>query len=216
MDEIVFDVTNNALKETVLQDMMHSGIFGWCNCRLLTIDSLEKEEYLVLSGLDSNGNSVSQETLKKMLGLNIVSEKFGVSLDASQKDKLDEAVNTNIEKTKQLSNNRNATFIQEEIDKIDSYNADKILPLEKELKSLDEDIKRLTKESMTEADLQRSLLLQEEVQKLSKARTQKRIQLFALQDELEQRRAELIAKLKARLSAVCNIDDLFLFKWRLT
>ena len=122
---------------------------------------------------------------------------------------------TNIEKTKQLSNNRNATFIQEEIDKIDSYNADKILPLEKELKSLDEDIKRLTKESMTEADLQRSLLLQEEVQKLSKARTQKRIQLFALQDELEQRRAELIAKLKARLSAVCNIDDLFLFKWRL-
>ena len=114
-----------------------------------------------------------------------------------------------------MSNNRNATFIQEEIDKIDSYNADKILPLEKELKSLDEDIKRLTKESMTEADLQRSLLLQEEVQKLSKARTQKRIQLFALQDELEQRREELIAKLKARLSAVCNIDDLFLFKWRL-
>ena len=215
LSEIAFDVTNNALKETVLQDMMHSGIFGWCNCRLLTIDSLEKEEYLVLSGLDSNGNSVSQETLKKMLGLNIVSEKFGVSLDASQKDKLDEAANTNIEKTKQLSNNRNATFIQEEIDKIDSYNADKILPLEKELKSLDEDIKRLTKESMTEADLQRSLLLQEEVQKLSKARTQKRIQLFALQDELEQRRAELIAKLKARLSAVCNIDDLFLFKWRL-
>ena len=84
-----------------------------------------------------------------------------------------------------------------------------------ELKSLDEDIRRLTKESMTEADLQRSLLLQEEVQKLSKVRTQKRNQLFTLQDELDQRRAELIAKLKARLSAVCNIDDLFLFKWRL-
>ena len=215
VSEIIFDVANNPMKETVLQNMLNEGVSGWCDCRLLTIDSLEHEEYLVLSGIDSNGNSVSQDVLKKILGLNIQSENVGLEVEPGQKIKLDSEASLNIEKTRQLSNNRNKDFVQEEIDKIDAYNTDKIVPLEKELKALDDDIKRLTKEALTEADLNRSLLLQTEVQKLSKQKSQKRNQLWNLQDELEQRRAELIDQLKARLAAVCTVNDLFLIKWRL-
>ena len=214
-EELCFDVTNNVTKEFLLADMCKKGINGFCNCQLLTLDSLDKEEYLVLSGIDSDFNEVSSEILEKLFRLNVISGFACPEIEGQAKDCLDAIKVNNIEVKRVESNRKNAEFVREEVDKIDRYIKDKVFPLEKEIKDIEAQIKVYTKDSLLEPDPARILFLQEETQKLERQKKTKSRELYDLQDELDAQRSKLIDDLRKRLSMVVDVQNLFDFKWRL-
>lgn len=214
-EELCFDVTNNVTKEFLLTDMCKKGISGFCNCQLLSLDSLDKEEYLVLSGIDNDFNEVPSEILEKLFRLKVISDVACPDIEGRAKDCLNAIKGNNIEVKRVESNRKNAEFVKEEVDKIDRYIKDKVFPLEKEIKDIEAQIKVYTKDSLLEPDPARILFLQEETQKLERQKKTKSRELYDLQDELDEQRSKLINDLRKKLSMVVGVQDLFEFKWRL-
>jgi hypothetical protein len=63
---IVFDVTNHPTRLHVIEVLR--GKAGYLTLTRLTIDSYEREEYLLFSGFDEGGGSLDQETMEKLFG----------------------------------------------------------------------------------------------------------------------------------------------------
>lgn len=213
-EEVLFDVSNNN-NEPLLQDAFRKGISGWCNCQLVTIETLEKEEYLVLSGIDDNLNEVNPEMLSRLFKVSILSENAIPDMSNEQINKIEAIKKKNIENTKFESNERNSLFVREEVEKIDKYIADKLQPLEREEKENQAELKRLTKEELTASDPSRKLLLQEQIANIEKRQRDLKREYWDAQDELDLKRKQLIEELRNRLGMVVNAIDLFNFRWKL-
>lgn len=213
-EEVVFDVSNNK-NEPLLQEAFNKNLSGWCSCQLVTIETLEKEEYLVLSGIDDTLKEVSPELLSRLFKVSVISEKNTTDMSVDQHKVMEVIKKKNIENTKFESNERNSGFVREEIDKIDKYISDKLQPLEREDKENQIELKKLTKEELVSSDPARKLLLQEQIANIEARQRDLKREYWAAQDELEGKRKHLIDELRKRLSMVINTVDLFNFRWKL-
>ena len=215
IEEITFDVTNASKKHSYLEQMCKDRLYGWCDCQLLTIDSFEKEEYLVLSGIDNFQKPVDSETLEEMLKLNAKHCEKCNPINNVDSTALDKEQEKNIQTTKTLSQNRNNTFFNTEREKIDRYTEDKLFAAEKDIKDVKAKIKALEREERTEENLERKIALQEEIATLERKKRKLRQEIFDVEDEIEDERKSLIDALKQHLNAKISTQHLFTFKWKL-
>jgi hypothetical protein len=63
---VVFDVTNDPTRLHVIEALR--GKSGFLTLTRLTVDSYEREEYLLFSGFDDKGESLDHETMEKLFG----------------------------------------------------------------------------------------------------------------------------------------------------
>lgn len=214
IDEIVFDLSNSKTKHTYLQNMKQEHRYGWCSCYLMTLNSFEKEEYLVLSGMDNYQKEIDQETLEEILKLEVSSVNLDNIVTPLEKELLEKIQESNIQKAKQNSENINRKFFNEEAEKINRYMEDKLYIIEKELKDVRDKIKTLQKQETVEEDISRKLTLQEELAKLSKQKRTLQQKIFDEEDKIEEERKSLIDDLKKRLNSQITTQNLFTFKWK--
>ncbi len=214
-DEIVFNLSNTQTKHTYLQKMKQEHRYGWCSCYLMTLNSFEKEEYLVLSGMDNYQKEIDQETLEEILKLEVSSINTDNIVTPLEKELLEKIQESNIQKAKENSENINRKFFNEEAEKINRYIEDKLYVIEKELKDVRDKIKTLQKQETVEENISRKLTLQEELAKLSKQKRNLQQKIFNEEDKIEEERQELINNLKKKVASQIKIDSLFLFKWKL-
>lgn len=215
IEEVSFDITNNPQKEIVLQNLKDSGATGWCNCQLVTIDSFEREEYLVLSGIDMTGKSISPETMARMLRLEATSTKRCNIIPNDLNEDFEKIQNKNLEDIKVRSESRNMIFYDEEIAKIDKYTEDKLYRVEKDLKDVKDRIKTLMREERQAPTIAAKAAIQEEIAELERKKRRLRQNIFDAEDEIESERKNLIAKLKNGMKSTITVKELFTFKWNL-
>ena len=110
---------------------------------------------------------------------------------------------------------RNAAFFEEEAAKLDSWADDLKVTLEREIKDLDRQIKEARRMAATAPTLEEKLAGQKLVKSLETQRNQKRRSLFDAQDEVDQRRDELIRGMETKLHQQMAIETLFVVYWRL-
>ena len=214
-EEVSFDLTNNPQKETVLQNLKDSGAKGWCNCQFVTIDSFEREEYLVLSGMDMSGKSISPEIMARMLRLETSMTEKCNNISKDLNEDFENIQNKNLQDIKIRSESRNMVFYNEEISKIDKYTEDKLYRVEKELKDVKDRIKTLMREERQAETIAAKTAIQEEIAELERKKRRYRQNIFDAEDEIEEERKALIAKLKNGMKSTMNVKDLFTFKWKL-
>lgn len=214
-EEIVFDLSGQHKKKTYLEKLRDEGCSGWCKCDLMTVNSFETEEYLILSGIDNNLQPVSSETLDEIIKLEAISDFPTPNIDGDEKEILDKLETQHIEDTKQLSESRNMSFFKEESDKIDRYAEDKLYTVEKELSDVKAKIKTLSREERNTDTIERKTLLQEEISSLERKKRRLRQNIFDAEDEIEEERKKLLSALQKRLKSNITIEHLFTFKWKL-
>jgi len=214
-EEVSFDLTNNPQKETVLQNLKDSGAKGWCNCQFVTIDSFEREEYLVLSGMDMSGKSISPEIMARMLRLETSATEKCNNISKDLNEDFENIQNKNLQDIKIRSESRNMVFYNEEISKIDKYTEDKLYRVEKELKDVKDRIKTLMREERQAETIAAKTAIQEEIAELERKKRRYRQNIFDAEDEIEEERKALIAKLKNGMKSTMAVKDLFTFKWNL-
>lgn len=61
---IVFDVTNHPARLSMVERLR--GIQGYLTLRHLTVESYEREEYLLFSGFQEDGGALDQETMERL------------------------------------------------------------------------------------------------------------------------------------------------------
>jgi len=69
---LTFDITHHPVKISVIENLKKKS--GWLTVQQLVIDSFEREEYIIFSGFDEQGNSLDQETFEKLFHCQAVTQ----------------------------------------------------------------------------------------------------------------------------------------------
>jgi len=94
---------------------------------------------------------------------------------------------------------RNSEFFDDEVDKLDKWAEDMKKALELDLKKLDIDIKTSKTNAKKIVDLEEKIKIQREIKDAEKKRNEMRKRLFEAQDEVEDKKELLIARVEAQM-----------------
>ena len=213
--EITFDVSHARKRHVYFEKMKDQNLGGWCSCSLLSIESFEKEEYIILSGIDDLKQEVYPDLLQKLLTLEVVKVKDINLMPAEMVLELKLVEKNNLDKTKQRSANRNLGFYTEESEKIQQFIKDKLYVILRDITSTKHAIQILTRQEKTIKYPDQLLILQEKILSLEKKLHHLRIDRDRIEDEINQKRKQLITSLDNQIKAKISQEKLFTFKWKL-
>ncbi|WP_434515612.1 SNF2-related protein [Dechloromonas sp. ARDL1] len=190
------------------------GKSGQLQVELLTVEALgRKEERLIVSAVDAHGKPVAADDGEKMLRLPAsehASHEVGVPGDA---------LRTEAESRRTVAlgeiNQRNLSYFEAEVQKLDAWADDLKLGLEQELKELDRQIKDVRREASSALTLEEKINCQKRQRDLEQSRNRKRRDMFDRQDQIDDERGRLIDELQAGLAQKTHSNVLFFVAWEL-
>lgn len=212
VEAIEFSYSGNEGKTALLEKIV--GQSGWLKVQKVSIDSFEQEDHLLIACYTDAGEDVFPEIAERMLML---------PASAIGQATADQAVLQNtsmrIERMKQdvlsESANRNQTFFEDEMDKLDTWASDMKVSLEREITDLDAEIKLRKAEAKKMLQLKDKVAAQRNIKELEKKRADKRQNLYEAQDEVDEQKEELLTKVEKMLEQKVEESELFTLRWRL-
>ncbi len=211
--ELIFDYTSTNIKISILEPLCGSS--GWLSLSLLTITSFETEDLLLFSAFTDAGVELEPEYCMRLFSLPAeVNDPFAQPSDEILKH-LDSIKEKNQAAVLNNNTERNSEFFDLEITKLDNWAEDKKNSLEIELKELDKEIKSRKTESKKILNLEEKVKAQRQIKEFEKKRNELRLELFKSQDEVDQRKEDLISEIEKRLKQNLFVNRLFIIKWRL-
>lgn len=209
--KLLFDYNATNTQVAVIKELQ--GQSGQLQAHRVTVTSLERaEDHIVLCGQTDKGETVDQEVLEKLLGFPVaqVVETVGANIDSNTLSKALSQRKTDILLE---VNQRNLKYFEAEVDKLDGWADDLKVGLEQEIKELDKEIRDVRRTAKAAPDLEEKLNWQKKQRELEKLRSRKRRELFDKQDEVDNRREELISELEDKLEQNFEESHLFAIAW---
>lgn len=213
ISEITLDYTNSQLNVAYIKQLV--GKSGWLTVEQLTIDSFEKEDILLHACVTDKGVVVPPDIAEYMLRLNGTESKLESELSESISAKLADSISAQCSDITASNADRNNTFFEEEMEKLDNWADDVKSGLEKELRDLDSEIKLRKSESKKTSRLEEKVRLQRIIKDLEKRRSDKRLNLYQAQDEVDSKKEALLSKVEAMLAQKIEQTKLLTFHWRI-
>jgi len=208
--EIAFDVTNHPTKLTVVEDLR--GRRGYLTLTRLSVDSYDREEYLLFSGFDDGGNTFDQETMERLF-LCAGSVTGDIRLPASAVQRLEAEAERHATATISRSLEQNSKHFHEAREKLERWADDMVLSAEKALTDTKEQIKVLRRQARQAVTLDEQRQVQEKIRKLERQQHRQRKEIFQVEDEIMEKRDDLIDQLEKRLAQLTTTETLFTIRW---
>ena len=213
VSEVVLDYTHTPIKVTLIEQLI--GRSGWLTVEQLTIESFEKEDILLHACVTDEGEPVPPDIAEYMLRLRGEDSPTTPELPENIAALLDDAITAQRADITTANAERNNTFFEEEMEKLDNWAEDVKAGLERELRDLDAEIKLRKSESKKISRLEEKVRLQRLIKELEKRRSEKRLNLYQAQDEVDAKKETLLAKVEAMLAQKIEQKKLFTIKWRI-
>jgi hypothetical protein len=211
--ELKFLYSQSTTKVAAILDN-YIGKSGWLQVQQLSISSFEYEDYILLACFTDDGEQIDPEIAQRL---------FSIDAEVIQNIDKPEAVKIKGEEivyqlkqdiiTENLNRNRN--FFDEEMDKLDQWADDMKISLEREIKDLDAEIKLRKAEAKKLLNLEAKVKAQRYIKDLEKKRSEKRQVLFSAQDDIDEKKENLLTDIERKLSQKVEQKELFTIKWRL-
>ncbi len=209
--EVTFDISNHPTKISVVERLLSKS--GYLKLDRLTVESYEREEYLLFSGFDDAGMSLDQETMEKLFSCGgnvrelpeipaVVAERLASDSDRHAKATLSRSLE---------ENNKHFNEARERLEK---WADDMVISAEKELRDTKDQIRgqrRLARQAVT---LEEQHQIQEKLRSLEARQRKQRQNIFDVEDEIMKKRDELIDKLEKRLTQRTEAETLFTIRWK--
>ncbi len=177
----------------------------------LTINSLDVEEFLLLTGVTDHGTVLDADVCGKLLSIPATVEDSGAGslpdLSASRDTEMTKRVMEVVQ--------RNMKHFDEEVLKLDHWSDDLKQGLEREIKELDKEIREARKVAALAASLAEKLEAQKQIKSLESNRKEKRKRLYEAQDDFDSRRDELIGQIEVQLGQQKSVSNLSTIRWAL-
>jgi predicted nucleic acid-binding Zn-ribbon protein len=182
----------------------------------MTIDSLAgREQRLVVAAITDDDRILGDDDPEKLLRLPISRQ---TALDAAPNASA--ALASDLEQRRNAIarqvNERNLSYFQQEVEKLDAWADDLKVGLEQEIKELDRQIKEVRRTATVAVTLEEKLHWQKQQRELEQRRGRMRRELFDRQNEIEGKRNELIAELETHLQQQAETCKLFAIAWELS
>lgn len=189
------------------------GQSGWLEVSKLTVQSLETEEFVILSAADDEGKPLDAELCQKLLSLPATLD--GTPPDGIPTASLESIRAVRLQENLQKVSERNGKHFDEEVSKLDNWAEDLKFGLEREIKELDKSIREARKQSAIAISLQDKLEAQKSMKAFEAARNRKRKELFESQDKIDQQRDDLITRIEKQMQHTEAVKPLFTVRWTL-
>lgn len=201
--EVIFNYSGDDRKISVLDPLI--GKSGELKISQLSIDALEAEDHIVVTAT-VDGELLDSEVAKKLFLLpgEVRSESvIAVSgVIAQREEDIFSAILTG-------AADRNSSFFDEEMEKLDKWAEDLKRSLELELKQIDIEIKTRRTNSKKISLLEEKLAEQRAIKDLEKKRNDKRLKLYEAQDGVDKNKEDLIGRVERQLFQNVKKTELF-------
>jgi chromosome segregation ATPase len=209
VQQLVFDPQTNAARVSVIDALR--GKSGVLSLQKLTVDSFEKQEYLLFSALTNQGQSLDQETCEKLMATPATLQTSG---ELTQASRLEQEAQRHAKATVAHALETNNAHFTEARDKLDRWAEDMVKASEKALRDTKEQIKAAQREARQASTLAEQQALQERIQKLERQQRKQRQEIFDVEDDIHKKREQLIDQLTQRLSQTVHSETLFTIAWQ--
>jgi hypothetical protein len=207
---VTFDIGGRPTRIALVEAV--KGRSGWLHLQRLLIDSFEREEYLLFSGVDDEGRSLDQETLEKLFHCEAKADPLS-SLTSDVEARLAAEADRHARATISRSLEENNRHFHEARERLERWADDMVVAAEKELKDTKERIKALNRQARLATTTEEQHAIQEQVKDLEKQKRRQRQRIFDVEDEIMAKRDGLIEKLEKRMRQRTNVEPLFTIRW---
>lgn len=208
--EIHFDISRHPTRIAVVEALR--GQRGYLTLTRLTIESYEREEHLLFSGFTDDGAPLDPETMEKLFqcggcvaGTATIPDTVSRRLAAESERHAQATLSRSLEQ-----NNR---YFHEAREKLERWADDMVLSAEKALADTKEQIKALRRQARQATTLAEQHAIQEKLQKLERQQRRQRQEIFRIEDEIMEKRDQLIDQLEQRLAQRTHAETLFTIRW---
>ncbi|WP_371374864.1 SNF2-related protein [Thalassotalea aquiviva] len=206
--EVIFDYQSHQTKVSVAEQLQ--GQSGWLSLNLLRIEAFQTEEYLVFTGMTDRGQLIDGEACKKLFNVGSKSvEEVSVSVPERLLENQTRQLDVKLAEAMDLNNK----YFQDERDKLEKWADDKILSAEQALVDTKNQIKSLKRESRHAVFVEAQQQMQKQLKDLERKQRKQRAEIWDVEDEIAEKRDELIAALEARMKQKTEIEELFTIRW---
>ena len=187
------------------------GMSGWLTLARLEVTAFETTEALLFSGLTDDGQVLDQETCEKLMAIPAAGKPTPLS------STMPEALLANSQRAVAATIAQvleaNQRLFNEERDKLERWADDKLLAAEEALKNTKTRIAQLKRDARKAATLQEQDGIQRELAELERKQRRLRQEIFAVEDEIIEKRDALITSLQQRLQEKIDTQTLFTLRW---
>lgn len=211
--ELVFDCTNHATKISVAEKL--KGKSGWLTLSMLAVDAFNRQEFLLFTARTDSGQLVDGDACKRLfsLGATVNNALDGADVHSLPVDLVAQKNRQIDAKLAEVMDQNNALF-EVERDKLEKWAEDKMFAAEEALRDTKAQIKSVKRESRHALTVEEQKLNQEKLQKLERQQKRQRMEIFDIEDEIADKRDELIAALEARMKQKTEVTELFTIRWQ--
>lgn len=208
--QLVFNYDPQVRKIALVGNLQ--GKSGWLQLQLVQIDSLEPEDHLLFSGVFDDGSPMDSETCAKLFEVQAM-EAGPATITADIAEKLKAQTEQTLKNILGVTGERNKTFFEDEIEKLETWAADLKDGLETELGVLQKEITSLKREALQAVDLAAKVDLRKKAAAVEHRRNEKRKTLFEAQEDIEKQKDTLLANVEAKLNIQQKQEELFAIRW---
>lgn len=210
---LTFDYSNHQTKISVAEQL--KGQSGWLMLNVLAVDAFSRQEYLLFTGRTDQGQLIDNDACKRLFSLEArVDQSPQTVVDVSHPP-----ADLLTQKTRQIEAKlaevmqQNHTLFEDERDKLEKWAEDKMFAAEEALRDTKAQIKSVKRESRLAQTTEEQKQTQEKLKQLERLQKSQRMEIFDIEDEIADKRDELIAALEARMKQKTNITELFTIRW---
>ncbi|MBN1621614.1 MAG: DEAD/DEAH box helicase family protein [Endomicrobiales bacterium] len=207
--ELVFDYSNCGKQISILNSLI--GKTGVLSVHQITIEALEEENYIVLLGCTDSGEQLTPEQCFRIFS--VPAETKQENIDIAIPEILINGLNKNKNDIFEQIEQRNTSFFENEIEKLDKWAEDKRTSLKLQLKDFDEQIKELKRINRTATNLPDKLSAQKKIKELEKKRDEAWHEYDMAGREIEKQKDEIIDIIEIKLNKKTTTEQLFCIKW---
>jgi hypothetical protein len=211
VQRLMFDPEQNAARITVVEQLR--GQSGVLTLQKLTVDSFEKQEYLLFSAITDQGKNLDQETCQKLLDTVATTCVDIMQIPPNVAQRLQAEAARHAEATIAHALESNNKHFIEARDKLYRWAEDMELAAEQALKSTKEQIKVAHREARQATTLEEQQTIQERIAKLERQKRRQQKEIFDVSDAIQDKREALIDELTRRLTQKVSNESLFTVAW---
>lgn len=210
--EVKFDETALEMNANLPEHLHGKG--GYLMLALLSVKSLEDEQYVIFNGVTDDGRLVTQDECEKMF-LNGGTESGNVFIPDKVRTSLEKDIAQHTKAKLKTIDSRNLVIIRQEEDRIYAWEHDMMQNIENELTTIRNAIMQAERDGRAATSVQEKLESQRKVEEFSRKRRNLRNDLYEKEEEISEKRQEMIEELEKRMIQSSESNIVFTIHWRI-
>ena len=207
---VTFNLTGHSTKLSMVEAL--KGQSGFLVLEQLTIDSFEQEEQLLFSAVTAAGESLDQEACEKLFQCS--AQVSPVEAPSPQLlDRLEKEADRHTHAAVGASLEANSRLFAHERERLENWADNMVAGVEQELFDIKSRIRAATRQARLAPTLDEQSRIQQTIRDLEATKRKQRQEIFAAEDQIMERRDQLIEALHRRMSQKTSRTRRFMIRW---